>query len=243
MQYRKLKIVKKSELSSPKEVIDLTVEDTQNYITKNKIINHNSGIIYNSSVTIELSTAKLEDKDNDKAAAAKTGADATTRNGVLVTAKPVKTRFCRPIKVKFQIPYFKAPNPYVGLENFLTWENSGIARGNVLTEKEYNKLSEGDKSKCYPFEFNGENLYCLPKDTARGIVVKHLGEAVPLLEFFTDKVFTQEFLEEINKNVIHPMFDLPDQNAFDDVAEIESLITTGEAIEDTIKMPVVPGQE
>ena len=188
-----------------------------------------SGIKYNSSITIELSAAKLDDKDNEAAAAKKQGADTTTKNGVLVTAKPKKSRMCRPYKVKFQIPYFKKPNPYVGLEAFMNWENSGIVRGNIIDEKTFNKLtpSEQEKLAPYAFEYNGEKMWALAKDTARGIVVKHLGCAVPIAEFFTDKVFTQEFLEYLNVNVIHPMFDLPDQSSFDDIKEIEDLIETG----------------
>ena len=188
-----------------------------------------SGIKYNSSITIELSAAKLDDKDNEAAAAKKQGADTTTKNGVLVTAKPKKSRMCRPYKVKFQIPYFKKPNPYVGLEAFMNWENSGIVRGNIIGEKEFNKLSASDQEKLapYAFEYNGEKMWAVAKDTARGIVVKHLGCAVPIAEFFTDKVFTPEFLEYLNTNVIHPMFDLPDQSSFDDIKEIEDLIETG----------------
>ena len=199
-----------------------------------------SGIVYNASITIELSAAKLEDKANDAAAKARAGSDAGTKNGVLVTAKPVKSRFCRPMKVKFQIPYYKKPNPYVGLEQFMTWENSGVVRGNLLDQKAYDKLSDAEKKKIYTFEFNGETKYVEPKDTARGIVVKHLGMQVPVTEFFTDTVFTPEFLDYINTNVIHPMFDLPDQSAFDDVAEIENMIEVGEQADEAIK---VPGEE
>lgn len=186
-----------------------------------------SGIKYNSSLTIQLSAAKLDDKDNEAAAAKRQGADTTAKNGVLVTAKTVKSRFCRPYKVKFQIPFFKKPNAFVGLEAFMNWENSGIVRGNLITEKDYNKLSPADQAKIYVFEFNGETLYCQPKDTARGIVCRHLGAVVPIAEFFTERVFTQEFLEYLNQNVIHPMFDLPDQSSFDDIKEIEDLIETG----------------
>lgn len=186
-----------------------------------------TGLVYNSSVTIELSAAKLDDKENDKAAASKVGSEAASKTGVLITAKPVKSRFCRPMKVKFGIPYFKKPNPYMGLEQFMCWENCGVARGNVLSEKEYQKLSDGDKKKVYPFEFNGETRYCMPKDTARGIVVRHLGEAVPILDFFTERVFTPEFLEYLNENVIKPMFALPDQSSFDDIKEIEDSIEMG----------------
>ena len=181
-----------------------------------------SGIVYNASITIELSAAKLEDKENDTAAKSRQGSDAGTKNGVLVTAKPVKSRFCRPIKIKFQIPYFKKPNPFVGLEQFMTWENSGVCRGNLLTQKEYDKLSDGDKKKVYTWTTDaGETFYCLPKDTARYIVVKHLNAQVPFTEFWSDKVFTPEYLDYINENVIHPMFQLPDQSAFDDVKDLE----------------------
>ena len=181
-----------------------------------------SGIVYNASITIELSAAKLEDKENDTAAKSRQGSDAGTKNGVLVTAKPVKSRFCRPIKIKFQIPYFKKPNPFVGLEQFMTWENSGVCRGNLLTQKEYDKLSDGDKKKVYTWTTDaGETFYCLPKDTARYIVVKHLNAQVPFTDFWSDKVFTPEYLDYITENVIHPMFQLPDQSAFDDVKDLE----------------------
>lgn len=190
-----------------------------------------SGIAYNSSLTIELSTSKLEDKDNDKVASQRQGSDTVVKTGVLVTAKSVKSRFCRPYKVKFQIPFWKKPNPYVGLEAFMTWENSGVVRGNLIDEKTYNKLTDAAKEKIHVFDYNGQTMYCEEKETARGIVVKHLGRQVPLTEFFTDTVFTQEFLEYLNKNVIHPMFDLPDQSAFDDIKEIEDSIETGSEIE------------
>ena len=192
-----------------------------------------SGIKYNSSITIELSAAKLDDKDNEAAAAKKQGADTTTKNGVLVTAKPKKSRMCRPYKVKFQIPYFKKPNAFCGLETFMNWENAGVVRGNILAEKEFNKLSSAEQEKLalYAFEFNGEKLWANPKETARSIVCKHLGRAVPISEFFTEKVFTDEFLHYLNDNVIHPMFDLPDQNSFDDIKEIENLIKVGEDIQ------------
>lgn len=188
------------------------------------VLSNGSGITYNASVTIELTAAKLDDKANEDAAKKKIGSEAGTKNGVLVTAKPMKSRFCRPMKVKFQIPYYKKPNPYVGLEQFMTWDNSGVVRGSLLTEKDYNKLSDTEKKKIYIFDHNGETMYCQPKDTARGIVVKHLGEQVSLIDFYSDRVFTPEFLKELNDNVIKPMFALPDQSAFDDVKDIEDAI-------------------
>ena len=221
IQYKTLKLKRKTYNPDKKTVYDLTVADTANYVTANGIINHNSGIVYNASITLEMSAAKLDDKDNEKAAAAKQGSEQGTKNGVLVTVKPVKSRFCRPLKCRIQIPFYNLPNPYVGLEAFMNWENSGVVRGNLLTEKEYLKLSDSEKKKVHIFEYNGETKYAIPKETARGIIVRHLGESVPLLEFYTPRVFTQEFLEYLNENVIHPMFNLPDQSSFDDIKEIE----------------------
>lgn len=240
-----LKLKKKSIVMNINKVYDIEVEKEHHYILKNGIVAHNcvgayvptnigaggSGIKYNASLTIELSAAKLDDKDNEKAASQRQGADTTTKNGVLVTAKPVKSRFCRPYKVKFQIPYFCAPNKFCGLEAFMNWENSGVVRGSIITEKDYMKMSDAAKAKILTFDFNGETKYVEPKETARGIVVKHLGCQVPLTEFFTDKVFTQEFLEHLNVNVIHPMFDLPDQNTFEDIKEIEDLIEVGTEVD------------
>lgn len=51
--------------------------------------------------------------------------------------------------------------------------------------------------------------------------VGHLHDTVPILEFFTDKVFTQEFLEYLDENVIKPAFQLPDQSSFEDIKELE----------------------
>ena len=94
---------------------DLCVDKNHTYVSENGIINHNSGINFNASVTLLLSTSKLEDKQSEKIAENKVGEFVKT--GVVVTAKPEKSRFTIPQKVRFQIPFFKAPNPYVGLES------------------------------------------------------------------------------------------------------------------------------
>lgn len=194
------------------------------YVPTN-IASGGSGLGYNSSVTLELSVSKLADKANDAAAAKAANAEDVVKTGVTVTAKPKKSRFTIPRKVRFQIPYYKKPNPYVGLDGFVgDFEKSGICRGVLLSEKEYSKLSDADKAKVYVFEKDGQTLYCQQKDTARSIVVKHLGEAIPIPDLFTDKVFTEEYLHWLDDNVIRPAFELPDQNAFDDVKEIEDLI-------------------
>jgi hypothetical protein len=163
-----------------------------------------------------LSAAKLDglDKENDKAST-QTKSE-LTKTGVVVTATPQKSRFTIPQKVKFYIPFFKKPNQYVGLDQFMTWENSGIIRGKCYDEKSYNKLKPAEQEMCLPFEYNGETLYALPKDTSKYVLVKHLGCEVPVAELFSSKVMTDEWLHEFDENVIKPAFELPDQTKFGD---------------------------
>ena len=200
---------------------------TMDLFSKN-VVSGGSGIQYNSSLTLMLSTAKLDDKESEKIAEGKVGD--FTKTGVIVTAKPEKSRFTIPQKVKFQIPFFKAPNPYVGLESYITWENSGILEGILLTQKEYDKLSDKEKETVKTFEFNGETKYAFPKVAGiqknRKIVVKHLGEEVPITELFTSKVFTDEILHNLDDKIIRPSFELPSQEAFTDIDEFLENETT-----------------
>jgi len=190
---------------------------TQDLFAK-AIVSGGSGIAFNASITLLLSTAKLDDKESDKAAENRVGD--FTKTGVLVTARPEKSRFTIPQKVKFQIPFFKAPNPYVGLESYLTWENSGILRGKMLTDKEYAKLSPAEQEKCHEMaDSNGVLTYAYPKDTSKNIVVEHLHGEVPLSELFSSKVLTDELLHRLDDEVIRPSFELPSQSTGDDIDE------------------------
>lgn len=197
------------------------IYQTQDLFSK-AVVSGGSGINYNSSVTLMLSAAKLNgtDKDNDKAAENAKGE--LMKTGVIVTAKPNKSRFTIPQKVSFYIPFFKAPNPYVGLDQYMTWENSGIGKGKCYTEKEYEKLKPSEQAACIPFIFEGETKYALLKDSARNIVVSHLGCDVPVNELFTPKVFTEEFMKKFDDTVIKPSFELPDQSKWDNDDELVS---------------------
>jgi len=184
------------------------------------IVSGGSGINYGASLTMMLSTAKLDEKASDKAASERVGD--FTKTGVIVTATPKKSRFTIPQKVQFQIPFFHAPNPYVGLEKYLTWENSGVLRGELLTKKEYDKLSEKEKEDCHEMaDVNGELCYAKQNDKSRYIVVKHCGGKIPVTELWSSKVFTDELLHKLDEEVIRPNFELP---ATDSMADIEELV-------------------
>ena len=191
------------------------IYQTQDLFSK-RVISGGSGINYNSSVTLMLSAAKLDgnDKENDKLAA--NSKSELTKTGVIVSATPQKSRFTIPQKVKFYIPFFKKPNQYIGLDQYMTWENSGIVRGKCYNQKDFDKLKPAEQELCLQFEYNGETFYALPKDTSKYVVVKHLGCEVPLAELFTPKVMTEEWLRKFDDEVIRPAFELPDQSKFND---------------------------
>lgn len=191
---------------------------TLDLFSKN-VVSGGSGIAFSASSTIMLSSAKLDDKESDKIADKKVGD--FTKTGVLVSAKMEKSRFTIPQIVKFAIPFFKAPNPYVGLEPYLTWDNSGILCGKLLSQKEYDKCSDAEKAQCKEMtDKDGNICYAFPKDTSKKIVVKHLGEELPISELFTKKVLTDEVLRRLDEEVIRPNFELPSQDSMADVEEI-----------------------
>ena len=195
------------------------------------VVSGGTGLSYNASLTLLMSTSKYEDKESEKIVENKVGD--YTKLGVIVTAKPEKSRFTIPQKVQFQIPYFKAPNPYIGLEKYLTWENSGILEGILLSKKDYDKLSDKEKETVKIFEKDGETFYAFPKVAGitknRTIVVSHLGKQLPLNMLFTPQVFTDELLHKLDDEVIRPNFELPSQESFDDLSEFVDT-ETGEII-------------
>ena len=124
-----------------------------------------TGPEYAASIVLMLGKAQLKD-----------GAD---KVGIIVTAKPSKNRFAKPTPIKFHLNFSEGMNPYVGLEQYIDWEDIGITKG--IIEK-------GVKT---------------PKATSRNWICKHLDETVPNKEFFTEKVFTREILEKIEDRIKH----------------------------------------
>ena len=135
---------------------------TQDFISR-QVAGGGTGPEYAASIVLFLNKAQLKE-GGEKA-------------GIIVTAKPNKNRFAKPHPIKFHLHFSEGMNRYVGLENYIDWEDIGIARGSI---------EKGVKT---------------PKATARGWICKHLDETVSNAEFFTDKVFTQEVLEKIDKKI------------------------------------------
>jgi len=175
------------------------------------------GLIYSASVILALSKAQIK--------------EGTVQTGIIVTVKTLKNRFGKPIPIKFHIRWDKGMNRFIGMEEYMSWENCGIQRGNMVTKKEFEKWSESDKAKSHEFEFNGETYYFYPKETARNYIVKHLGRGVSAQELFTEEVWSHEVLEQINEKCIKPKFSYGvDANEIPEIEEyfVENIGNDGE---------------
>lgn len=153
---------------------------TQDFISR-QVAGGGTGPEYAASIVLMLNKAQLKD-----------GAD---KVGIIVTAKPDKNRFAKPTPIKFHLNFSEGMNPYVGLEQYATWDICGITRGSI---------EKGVK---------------IPKATARGWICEHLDEVVPNKDFFTSKVFTKDVLERINKH-IQPIFNYNSETSTIDIEEM-----------------------
>jgi len=136
------------------------------------------GPIFSMSNVILLSKANL--KEDDK------------KTGIIVTSTFKKARFTRPYPIKFHISFMNGMNPYVGLEEFVSWEACGVQRGKLEVDKK-----------------TGEMKFTAV-DSSPNWAVAHLGKTVPSKRLFTPEVFTEEVLRNLDENVIKKHFLLPD---------------------------------
>jgi RecA/RadA recombinase len=163
------------------------------------------GLVYSASVILALSKAQIK--------------EGTVQTGIIVTAKSLKNRFGKPHTIKFHIRWDKGMNRFIGMEEYISWETCGIEKGNIISQKEFDKLSDKDKANAHPFEFEGkETQYFVPRETARNFIVRHLGKGISPYELFTEQVFTHDVLSQINEKKIKPKFSYGiDSNEADEV--------------------------
>jgi RecA/RadA recombinase len=200
-------------------------------------ISGGGGALYNASIILQLSKAGLKEGEIGSNGYA-------MKTGIIVTSKPAKNRFARPLPVKFHISFYKGMNKYVGLEEFITWESCGIQRGKLVSEKDFGKWKDGtelyEKTKATRWvnveEDGTEKVwYFENKPTARTMVVKHLCCEIKPTELFTPRVITEELLRNLDETVIKKTFMLPNIGTLDDLSEIADeleLIDEDEELDD-----------
>lgn len=165
---------------------------------------------FSASIILMLSKGTLRDENK-------------TTTGIIVRSKTRKNRLAKPIDIEFHISFHKGMNPYVGLEQYVSWENCGVGRGNKLTEKEYSKLKADEQGLCSKFELDGETFYFLPKKLGKSYIIRHNGDEVPVREFFSARLFTDAVLKELDEKIIKPTFKFPETQAEIDVLENDEL--------------------
>lgn len=165
---------------------------------------------FSASIILMLSKGTLRD-------------DNKTTTGIIVRSKTKKNRLAKPIDIEFHISFHKGMNPFVGLEQFVSWENCGVGRGNKLTEKEFSKLKPDEQALCSKFELNGETFYFFPKKLGKTYIIRHNGDEVPVREFFSDRLFTNAVLTELDEKVIKPTFKFPETQDGIDTLETDEL--------------------
>lgn len=131
-------------------------------------------LYYSASNITFLSKAKLKTGEEDE--------NDIGQSGIIVTAKAMKNRMCKPKKVKFEISFETGCNPYIGLDLFLQpqfYELTGIAKGKLEVDKKTGeeKFIEG-----------GNRWY-----------VRHLGKHVATKNLYKSNVFISEVLDAIDK--------------------------------------------
>jgi RecA/RadA recombinase len=173
------------------------------------------GLVYSASVILALSKAQIK--------------EGAVQTGIIVSVKTLKNRFGKPIPIKFHIRWDKGMNRFIGMEEYISWETCGIQKGNILNQKDYEKLSEKDKLEAKPFKRGDEDVYFVARETARNWICKHLGRGVAANELFTEEVFSREVLEQINEKKVKPRFSYGiDQN---EIQDLENFLIDDNAME------------
>jgi RecA/RadA recombinase len=161
------------------------------------------GPIFAMSVISFLSKAQLKEGNS------------TTKTGIIVTSNLKKSRFTIPEPVKFHISFLNGMNPYVGLQDFVSWEACGIGRGKL----EEVKNSKGEKEMVFT-----------PSDSPQARwAIKHLGKTITSSQLFSSEIFTEDVLKQLDENVIKKHFILPTMGNNEDITNaLESEMSSDE---------------
>ena len=89
---------------------------TQSFISQT-VAGGGTGPEYAASIVLFLGKAQLKE-----------GGEKT---GIIVTAKPNKNRFAKPHPIKFHLHFTEGMNRFVGLEQYIDWDEIGIAKGTI----------------------------------------------------------------------------------------------------------------
>lgn len=154
------------------------------------------------------------------------GDDAKTATGMLLRSRQKKSRKQLKIPISMHVSYQGGMNPFVGLEDYVSWDACGIERGKIMVERDYKKQNkegfeftrqnEKVDKETGEITYEDEQVWFVPSATGR-FCVKHMGRSLPAARYlFTKEVFTDEVLKALDENVIQKTFKIPDNVGADE---------------------------
>jgi RecA/RadA recombinase len=151
-----------------------------------------NGLLYSASVIGFMSKSKLKTGDEDDMDLG--------QSGISVLFKTAKNRMAKPKKIRFNISFAHGMNPFTGLDAFCRpeyFEQIGIAKGKMEVDKSTGEMT---------FNPGGNRWY-----------VNHLNKSVSLKQLFTQEVFTQQVLDNLNP-IVNDYFRF---KSLDEIEEVE----------------------
>lgn len=136
-----------------------------------------------------------------------------SRTGVILRSRPKKNRSVQPRDIEFHLSFVHGMNPYVGLEQYLSWDNCGVDFGTVYSKEEYDKKfksgaknSKGEFLRVESWTDKDGNWCAVLNPNAKTYAVKSSHSNESPSEVYTNKIFTEGTLRELDEKVIQPLF-------------------------------------
>ena len=132
-----------------------------------------------------------------------------TDSGIVVRVKTHKNRLARPLEKYTVISFNHGMNPYIGLEDYLSWEICGVDKGTIYDAEQFQKKWKGkppiNTSKkelpTFEWEVGSAKYYFVKNKNAKTYGIKDTIANVNPSRLFTSDVFTQGTLVELDKYI------------------------------------------
>lgn len=151
--------------------------------------------------------------------------DSKTQTGVILRIKSYKNRLAQPHEQYAHVSWRNGMNKYVGLEQYLGWDNCGVVRGTIMPEDEFKKKykkgvavnSTGKELVTHWFERDEISAddpkkkvtvkyACVESDNAKTWAVRDTASNVPIDRLWSSEVFTENTIKQMDEVVIKPMY-------------------------------------
>ena len=177
------------------------------------------GPTYAASIILMLGKKKINTDDDKK--------KYHTEAGIVVKAKTHKNRLAQPLEKYTVISFAHGMNPYIGLEDYLSWEICGVDKGTIYDAKQFEKKWKGKPPMnttkklldTFDWKVGDDTFYFVRNKNAKTYGVKDTIMNVAPNRLFTNEIFTPNTLKGID-TYIQNEFRYKD---FDEQMELQGL--------------------